>query len=259
MTMLSTTYPLSRAESLQHAVTDAGPHSWGFWATLGWFAIAAATYAAANVLCGLGYTLWSVLADPGAAISFDAPVLNNFANAVSMPAAALVLVLAARRGGISAFNYLGLVMPERRHIVVGLAVMAAYWLATMVTFKLFPGYDQSQEMIGEYRAILGNPTALVLFWLGVVVTVPIAEEVIFRGFLTRGWSQSRLGMALTIPVVAALFAVCHVQYHAPTMLMVFGFGLLLGVIRWRSGSTTLTIMLHAAWNLAVGIYFALQV
>ena len=61
--------------------------------------------------------------------------------------------------------------------------------------------------------------------LAVVVTAPVAEEIIFRGFLMRGWSQNRFGMALTIPVVAAVFAACHVQYHAPTMLMVFGFGL----------------------------------
>jgi membrane protease YdiL (CAAX protease family) len=30
------------------------------------------------------------------------------------------------------------------------------------------------------------------------------------------------------------------------------------VMRWRSGSTTLTMMLHATWNLACGLYFAWQ-
>jgi membrane protease YdiL (CAAX protease family) len=42
------------------------------------------------------------------------------------------------------------------------------------------------------------------------------------------------------------------------MGFVLGLGLVLGVMRWRSGSTTLTIMLHAAWNLATGITVVLQ-
>src|SRR5262249_42536821 len=126
-------------------------------------------------------------------------------------------------------------------------------------FKLFPAYDPSPELVAEYRSILGNPTALVLYWLGLVVTAPVAEEIIYRGFLTRGWSESRLGMMLTIPLVAALFAVSHMQYALPAMLMVFGLGALFGVMRWRSGSTVLTIMMHATWNLTVGVYFALLV
>jgi CAAX protease family protein len=255
--MLTTTYPLPRVEPQQRSVTDT--RAWGFWATLGWFGIAVVAYVAATFLCGFGYTIWSVLAHPGAAISFDAPVLIYLTVAVSMPAAALVLMFAARWAGPSTFGYLGLALPQRRHVMIGLGVMAAYWVVTMAMFKLFPAYDQSPELIGEYRAILGNPTALVLYWLGLVVTAPVAEEIIFRGFLMRGWGESRLGMAVTVPLVAALFAVCHMQYNLPTMFMVFGLGALFGVIRWRSGSTTLTIMLHATWNLAAGVYFALQV
>jgi len=30
---------------------------------------------------------------------------------------------------------------------------------------------------------------------------------------------------------------------------IFVFGLLLGLARWRTGSTTLTILLHMLWNL----------
>jgi membrane protease YdiL (CAAX protease family) len=258
--MLTSTYPLPRAEPQPQSVADATrPRAWGFWATLGWFGVAVVTFIVANVLCGLGYVIWLVSANPGAAISFDAPVLIYLTIAVSMPAAALVLAFAARAAGPSTSGYLGLVWPHRRHILVGLGAMAAFWCAAFVAFKLFPAYDQSSELISEYRALLGNPTALVLFWLTLVVTAPVAEEIIFRGFLMRGWGESRLGMAATVPLTAAMFAVMHIQYNLPTMLMVFGLGVLFGVMRWRSGSTTLTIMLHATWNLAAGVYIALMV
>jgi membrane protease YdiL (CAAX protease family) len=42
------------------------------------------------------------------------------------------------------------------------------------------------------------------------------------------------------------------------MTMVLGLGLVLGLMRWRSGSTTLTIMLHMTWNLVAGIMIALH-
>src|SRR4051812_44240490 len=172
MTM-TTTYPLPRVESLQQSVADTSRKAaWGFWATLGWFGIAVVTYFAASVLCGLGYVIWSVIADPGAAISFDARVLTYLTVAVSMPAAALVLMFAARWAGPSMSRYLGLVMPHRRHIMIGFGIMAAYWLVSMAMFKLFPTYDQSAELIREYRAILGNPAALALYWVGPCGTPP---------------------------------------------------------------------------------------
>jgi len=134
----------------------------------------------------------------------------------------------------------------------------ALWGVSWIMSKLFPAYNQLPELIQEYRAVLGNPVALMLYWLTLVVTAPVAEEIIFRGFLMRGLSESRLGMIGTIVLTAAAFAVIHVQYNLPNMFMVFSLGLLFGVMRWRSGSTLLTIMLHATWNLTAGLYLVLQ-
>jgi len=36
------------------------------------------------------------------------------------------------------------------------------------------------------------------------------------------------------------------------MAVVFGLGLLFGVMRWRSGSTLLVILMHGVWNFTVG-------
>lgn len=255
MTMLTTTYPLMRAESQPPSATTM--NSWGFWATLGWFGVAIATYVAVSFACGVGFVIWNVVTNPGAAINFDSPTLNYVSAAIAMPAAALVLMLAARRRG-PALDYIGFTLPHGRDVLIGLASLVALWVVWFGVFKLFPAYDQSSELIREYRDILGNPAAVAACWLTAVVTAPIAEEIIFRGFVMRGWSASRLGMIGAIVVSSAAFAVVHVQYNPLTMLMVFTLGLHFGVMRWRSGSTTLPIMMHMVWNLTASVYFAWQ-
>ena len=48
---------------------------------------------------------------------------------------------------------------------------------------------------------------------------------------------------------AALFAIIHVQYDWFLIGQVFAFGVLFGWARWATGSTLLTMMLHAVVNL----------
>ena len=87
--MMTTTYPLARLESERPAASPATTvRPSGFWATLGWFGVAAAACVAADFLCGVGYVIWSAVVQPDVAISFDAPVLNYLGIAVSFPAAA---------------------------------------------------------------------------------------------------------------------------------------------------------------------------
>lgn len=257
MTMITTTYPLGDTES--RIPSAAAPvRAWGFWATLGWFGLAAVTCTAAMFLCGVGYAVWWALNYPNIPIPLDSPTVGYLASVVSMPAAALVLMLAARRGG-SMSSYLGLVWPHWRHMLVGLGLLIATCAFGHGLYYLFPSFDQTGEMIIEYRAIMGSPTALVLYWMTLVVTAPVAEEIIFRGFLMRGWSESRLGIAGTILLTSAVFAAIHLQYNVVTLLMVFALGVVLGVMRWRSGSTLLPIMMHAAWNLSAGVWFMMSV
>jgi membrane protease YdiL (CAAX protease family) len=95
-----------------------------------------------------------------------------------------------------------------------------------------------------------------LIWLlvlGFCVGAPIAEEFIFRGFLFRGWSATFLGPYGAIVLSAAVFAAIHQQYawfYIAGILMV---GLLFGYLRHRSGSTWLTVITHAFYNLMASL------
>jgi membrane protease YdiL (CAAX protease family) len=253
MSMIATTFPLSSYESRPLPTAEAGSRTYGFWTTLAWFGAAAVTYQVVAVLCGLGYAAWSVASRPSVAIDWDSATADYIAMAVSVSAAASLLMYAARRAGPSAFSYLGLTRPRLRHVFVGLGLLVALAFVNAGFFSLFPAYDPSPDLLREYQAILGNPAALVWFWISLAVTAPICEEIIFRGLLMRGWSESRIGAAGAIMLSSLLFTAIHVQYNLPTLATVFGLSLVFGVMRWRSGSTALTILLHMAWNVCVGL------
>jgi membrane protease YdiL (CAAX protease family) len=74
----------------------------------------------------------------------------------------------------------------------------------------------------------------------VSLTAGVGEEILFRGAL-----QPRLGIGLS----AALFAVLHVQYQIPGILMIFAVGVGLGLVKRRT-STTFTIVVHVVYDLA---------
>ena len=86
-----------------------------------------------------------------------------------------------------------------------------------------------------------------------------AEEIAFRGFLFRGLSASRLGIAGTLLVTSAAWALMHVQYDWLGIAQIFLLGLLLGWLRWASGSTLLTIALHVMANFVAMLETAIMV
>ena len=99
---------------------------------------------------------------------------------------------------------------------------------------------------------------LLMLWLAVSVIAPVVEEITFRGFLYRGWvGPLRPGGAVV--ATALLWALLHVQYDVFDMVQIFVLGLALGYIRWRSGSTLLTILLHMLNNVIAMIETAIRV
>jgi membrane protease YdiL (CAAX protease family) len=89
---------------------------------------------------------------------------------------------------------------------------------------------------------------LPVLWLVVVIVTPIGEEILFRGFLFRGWHRSPRDAWAVIVATALLFAAVHVQYDLFVIVQILVFGLLLGWFRWATGSTVLCILLHALVN-----------
>jgi len=167
-----------------------------------------------------------------------------------------VLVLAVRWARAPVAPYLGLVLPRSRDLAAGL-VLVGVLLALADGLTRLAGRDVvSPFQIDSYRAARAAGDLLML-WLAVSVIAPVIEEVTFRGFLYRGWAGP-LGPGGAVVATALLWALLHVQYDALDIAQIFVLGLALGYIRWRSGSTLLTILLHMLNNIIATIETAIR-
>lgn len=158
---------------------------------------------------------------------------------------AILMLLASRRS--NALDYLGLVVPKRSDVIFGvLAIIALIVVADAVSW-LFGRDLVTPFQISIYRTA-DAAGWLPLLWFAVVIGAPAGEEMLFRGFLFRGWLRQPRDTWAVIAITAGLFALMHVQYDWFVMGQVFVFGLLLGFMRWASGSVLLTMLLHAIIN-----------
>jgi membrane protease YdiL (CAAX protease family) len=221
------------------------PRPWGYVTTLLWVLLAAIVATVATVVI---VQVWypdrlGGLAD----FASDAALVLLLTN-ISTPFQIAVLVLAARFARWRPTDYLGLGLPSRREAVIAFAWMAAFAV----------GYDGLTYLLGKdivtpfqvevYRGARAGG-ALVAMWIALVIAAPLGEEITFRGFLYRGWAQSPRTVVPAVVVISAAWAILHIQYDWYGILQIFLIGLLLGWIRWRSGSTLLTIALHSLINL----------
>lgn len=105
----------------------------------------------------------------------------------------------------------------------------------------------------EAQATLIEGANLWVLFLTVGVLTPIAEELFFRGAL-MGWMMlRRFPRWAVILLPALLFAVMHLNPIG--MLQIFFLALLLGYLRWASGSLWPSVGLHICNNILVlGIY-----
>jgi membrane protease YdiL (CAAX protease family) len=167
--------------------------------------------------------------------------------AVSTPVEVVLLALFAGRASASFAEYLGLIWPRRGEVVFGIATLVVVIIAGNVLSWLLGHPIVTPFQVDIYTTASAGGWLLWL-WLAVVVATPIGEEILFRGFLFRGWLRAPRDVWPVIVVTSLLWALIHVQYDWYVIGQVFVFGLLLGWMRWASGSTILTILLHALIN-----------
>ena len=218
--------------------------SWGIFATfvLGAIALLAGQLAGMAAIVGwYGFDLRNVptLSQHGGAI-----ILFIF---VSAPVQVAILALAAGYKGNIA-EYLGYKLPRRGEVVLCVTILAVM-IAVGNTMSWLAGRSIVDRFQTDIYHAANSVGQLPLLLAAVVIFIPIGEETLFRGFLMHGWLRSPRSSWPVILVTASLFAIIHVQYDWFLIGQVFAFGVLFGWARWATGSTLLTIMLHAMVNL----------
>jgi len=90
--------------------------------------------------------------------------------------------------GSDPFAYLGLTMPRRSEVIVR---HRCYRCANhRRQYDQLVAWQQHRDVVPERHLPhrqRGGPLALLCLWFAVIVVTPIGEEVLFRGFLYRGW------------------------------------------------------------------------
>ncbi len=228
---------------------------WGYWATLGWafLAFLVGQFVALAVLVWVRFSdLNSLLAVP-----FDGSMVTVFI-LVANPITIAVLALAVRLARARQAEYLALALPPTHYLKVGLM-----WLVALIAVSDALLYLSGRPLVTPFQ-LQSYTTAATEGWLpallaGAIIVAPAGEEIMFRGFLFRGWARTDRLAWPAIVVISILWAALHVQYDWTGILQIFVIGLFLGWMRWRSGSTLLTFLLHALFNLEGTLETVLQI
>ncbi len=221
---------------------------WGPWATLLWAFGAAAVWVVAQIAGAVLFLVWwqrvferpvqlSEIGSHGPAIAFAVLLATPFLLGF--------LYLATRLARADFAEYLALKWPSWRDaaialvVLVGLLVLAA--LADVSAGREIPPFVLDSVRTARDSGML--PLLIIAF----VVLAPLQEEIMFRGFLYRGFCFG-FGPLPTVLLTAAAWSLLHAQYEWYFVTQIFVLGLYLGWVRWKSGSTLLAFMFHALIN-----------
>jgi uncharacterized protein len=213
--------------------------------TLGW---AFAAFVAGQIVALAALLWWSrgdlaaIYTSPydGTVVTLSVLVLN----AVTVG----VLFLAVRLKGADPIEYLALVRPQLRFLTIGIVGIVVIIGATDAIL-----FATGRAVVSSFQVISYSSAAaegsLAPLWFATVLVAPAGEEIMFRGYLFRGFVRSDRSGWPAIVVISLLWAGPHLQYDWTGIAEIFVAGLFLGWMRWRSGSTLLTFLLHALFNL----------
>jgi hypothetical protein len=171
---------------------------------------------------------------------------------------ALLAGVAWWRSGGHAAEYLGVRAFSVRNFLIGFVVLALLLAAIDGASYLAGIKVVSTFEIDTWRSARADNWLWPLI-AAVVVVGPTGEEFMFRGFLFRGWITPGWRGLVAVLVITLIWSALHIQYDLLGITQVFLIGLVLGWIRWRSGSTVLTTVLHMLVNLGATVETILKV
>jgi membrane protease YdiL (CAAX protease family) len=159
----------------------------------------------------------------------------------------------SRRSFSETLARLGIVRPTGRQVLIGIgAALLLVPLAAALEYAFNAvGLTVGQDVESLTEQLMGPLFATPFGILSVGLAAAVGEEPVFRGA-----AQPRFGLLLS----SLLFALVHSQYGISlATIIVLALGLVLGIIRQRTNTTT-SIITHAVYNSTLGVlaYLAAQ-
>ena len=143
---------------------------------------------------------------------------------------------------------------EWSDIGLGLSAYVPYFIVSLIVISLvawlFPGFNIAEAQETGFRAI-ADRTGYIMAFVTLVMLAPLAEEVLFRGYL-YGKLRNYIGLIGAIVLSSSCFAAIHLQWNVA--VDVFALSLVLCGLREFTGSIWAGVVLHMTKN-AVAYYF----
>jgi membrane protease YdiL (CAAX protease family) len=215
-----------------------------------WSLLGAGLFVGAQTAAVVAYIAGKAVADPTTDWQELVGALNTDGTFIAIAALAsgtllsAFLFLVVYASGCPVRSYLGLISAGRWQTIQAIGLLLLF-------MAILDGltYLSDRPIVPEWsEAAYRSAGFLPLLFLAVAVAAPVSEELFFRGFLYRGLAASWLRPLGAILVTSAIWAAIHLQYDAISIGGIFVMGIFLGVVRQWTGSTALTILLHAINN-----------
>jgi membrane protease YdiL (CAAX protease family) len=223
-----------------------GPRPWGPWATIGWTVLCLLLMVAVQLGVLIGFLVFSLVT--GSRSTLEDLATSALLLSVASFASTIVVVpliwflIRLRRCPVR--PYLALRLPRKRQALMAIGGLAVLLAASDLTTYLLGRPIVPQVIVDFYRS--GWVPLLVITLL---MVAPVGEEVIFRGFLYLGVAASPWGPWPAIVLSSVGWATLHIQYDLFGVALIFISGLYLGLVRQRTASLPLCMLLHALSNL----------
>jgi membrane protease YdiL (CAAX protease family) len=181
---------------------------------------------------------------------------------IILPAQQLAIVLAVvyvsrlkgQRSLASDFGF-RIRLVDAKALVVGATLEVLLTLALVPILHLDPKVKNQALLrdLDKHRDV----GTIVLFVVGAVIFAPLVEELLFRGVLFRGLLR-KMEPATAVLVSAVIFALVHYigdPNTLPFLPALAGLGAVLALVALRTGDLSMSIFIHAGFNLTTTILF----
>jgi len=128
------------------------------------------------------------------------------------------------------------------------------WMLVLLALMIFESFAIDALGVEEIPSFMMNiefpsVSSMWVLLFAAIIMAPLVEEVIFRGFLLKGFSQTFMGKYGAIIVTSLLWAIIHLQYELSYVAVIFVVGLVFGYARLRTNSIFTPLMMHFFMNL----------
>ena len=234
---------------------------WGFWGTLLWGVVIGILLFVGQIVPLIIYMIVV-----GESISFENLILfsqkvetDAFLLSVSVIGSALIVVPLV----------FGIAKLKRGSILREYFDLRGYswrtfwrWMGVLLLLLIFEGFAleaMGVEQTPNFMLNIEYPNRLSIYLLlfSVMFMAPLIEEVVFRGFLLKGFSKTFMGVEGAVALTSLLWAVMHLQYEFAYVAVIFMIGLVFGYARIKTQSLFVPMTMHMVMNgiASLGLFF----